>query len=225
MMDYRNSALIICESLVPEIEKIAPPELTVKEIELGVHDYPARLKEKLRATLKELEEEQQPERILMGFGLCSEGTVGLQTERAELVIPKTDDCIAILLGSRDRYRQQFKKEPGTYYFTKGWLGEGTGPLAMFYGEHEWTRKYSKEKAQWLAREIMRNYSRVAYIDTGVYDITPYAAKARQTAEVFGLNFEILPGSLEILEALINGPWDERFIVVKPGQQITREMFN
>lgn len=223
-MEQKNIVLVICESLAREIEKIVPPNLEIREIELGLHDYPKKLNEKLSRVLSELEEEQEWDVILLGFGLCSEGTVGLKAKRARLVLPKTDDCIAIFLGSREVYMEQFRKQPGTYYFTKGFLKDGTGPLAMYLGEHEWTRKYSKEKAQWLAKEMMKNYRRAALIDTGVYDITPYIAKVKKTAEVFGLEFEIIPGSLAILEALVQGPWDDRFVVVEPGQEITRQMF-
>lgn len=223
-MDEKNTALIICESLAPEIEKIVSSNVEIREIELGLHDYPKKLNEKLRTVLSELEQEKQWDVILLGFGLCSEGVIGLKSKLAKIVMPRTDDCIAIFLGSRELYREQAKKEPGTYYFTKGWLKDGTGPLAMYLGEHEWTRKYTKEKAQWIARELLKNYKRAALIDTGVYELGPYEAKARKIAETFGLAFEILPGSLAILETLVNGPWDEKFLVLEPGQEITREMF-
>jgi len=223
-VDQKITVIVTCESLAPEVKKVAPAGMEVREIELGLHDTPDKLNLTLRSILSQLEQEKYWDVILLGFGLCSEGTVGLKTTRASLVLPRTDDCIAIFMGSRESYLEQFQRVPGTYYFTKGWLKDGAGPLAMYNCEHKWTRKYSKEKAEWIAREMMKNYKRIAFIDTGAYDITPYEAKAKETAQVFGLDYEKIPGSLGYLEQLINGPWDGRFLVLEPGQEITRAMF-
>ncbi len=223
-MDQKRTVIVTCESLTPEIKKVAPVGMEIREIELGLHDIPSKLNQTLRSTLPQLEKEKDWDTVLLGFGLCSEGTVGLKTSRATLVLPRVDDCIALFLGSRESYLEQFERVPGTYYFTKGWLKDGFGPLAMYNGEHNWTQKYSKEKAEWIAREMMKNYKRIAFIDTGAYDITPYETKAKETAQVFGLDYEKIPGSLGYLEQLLNGPWDRRFLVLEPGQEITRAMF-
>ncbi len=223
-MDTGKTALVICGCLAPEIEQAAPCGTEIRIIDQGLHDYPKILNEKIQAAITELDQEDRWDTILLGFGLCSEGTVGLQSRRSRLVLPKTDDCIAIFLGSREKYLDQFWKEPGTYYFTKGWLTDGAGPLAMYQGTHEWTKKYSQEKAQAIAREIMKNYRRIALIDTGVYDLTPYEARSRLTAEIFEMQFEIVSGSLDLIKDLIYGPWDARYVSVKPGQAIAREAF-
>ena len=55
-------------------------------------------------------------------------------------------------------------------------------------------------------------------------MTPYEEYAQKTAEVFELNYEVLPGSLDLLKKLIHGPWDENFVVVEPGTEVTKEMF-
>lgn len=223
-MDTGKTVLVICECLAPEIERSTPDGAEIRIVGLGLHDVPRLLNEKLRAVLAELDQEDRWDTILLGFGLCSEGTAGLQSRRSRLVLPKTDDCIAIFLGSREKYQEQCWKEPGTYYFTKGWLKDNTGPLAMYQGTHEWTKKYSQQKAQMVARVMMKNYKRIALIDTGAYDLAPYEAWSRQTAETFGMQFEIVPGSLDLIKGLVNGPWDERYVIVEPGQEITRAMF-
>jgi hypothetical protein len=223
-MDTSRTALVICGCLAPEIEQTVPCGTEIRIIDQGLHDYPKLLNEKIQAAITQLDQEDRWDTILLGFGLCSEGTVGLQSRRSRIVLPKTDDCIAIFLGSREKYLEQFEKEPGTYYFTKGWLRDGAGPLAMYQGTHEWTKKYSKAKAQAIAREIMKNYKRIALIDTGIYDLAPFEARSRLTAEIFGIQFEIVPGSLEIIKALVDGSWDRRYVSVEPGQAIARKAF-
>ena len=59
--------------------------------------------------------------ILLGYGRCSNGLAGLRAGRHRLVLPAVDDCISLLLGSRAPYLEQFTAQPGTYYYTRGWI--------------------------------------------------------------------------------------------------------
>lgn len=224
MTAKKDMVLVTCESVLPEIEKVAPQELPIKVLEFGLHNHPNKLNERLRECLAEIDRDEHFQVALFGYGLCSEGVVGLKPQRVKMVIPKTDDCIALFLGSRDKYIKQLRREPGTFYLTKGWIEYGETPLAIYNQEVPWTKKYSQEKVHWVARETIRNYKRVALIDTGVYDMTPYEEYAQKTAEVFELNYEVLPGSLDLLKKLIHGPWDENFVVVEPGTEVTKGMF-
>lgn len=219
-----DTILVICESVAPEIEKLAPDQLDIKVLEFGLHNHPNKLNERLRECLAEIEREERYRVALFGYGLCSEGIVGLKPQRVRLVIPRTDDCIALFLGSRDRYIQELRREPGTFYLTKGWIEYGETPLAVYNQEVPWVKKYPPEKAHWLAQEVMRNYKRVALIDTGAYDLATYEDYARKTAETFEKKYQVVPGSLTLLEKLLSGRWDENFLVVEPGQEVKREMF-
>jgi hypothetical protein len=142
--------------------------------------------------------------------------VGLMATSATLVIPRTDDCIAIFLGSCDAYKEQAKQVPGTYYLTKGWIEVGTTP----FEEHKLLiEKYGEEKARRLTSLMLKNYKRLAFINTGQYEIERYREYARQTAEKFNLRFEELDGSPALVRKMVFGPWDDEFVVVEPGQTI------
>lgn len=219
-----KTALVVCEALTEEIAGRTPAHVETHVIELGQHDYPKKLHQELQDVINGLEQDHCYESILLGFGLCSESIVGLEASRAKLVAPRTDDCTAILLGSMDAYREQFQKAPGTYYYTKKNIDKGWGPLAMYLGQHEWTKKYDQETAQWVAREMIKNYTRIALIDTGIAGLAACEEYARQAAEVFGLQYELLKGTAALLEQLLHGPWDEQFVVAKAGQRISRSMF-
>lgn len=226
-MRQKNTILVICEALFPEIEGRVPPSLEVKVMEFGLHLFPKELNKKLSSIVKSLDDESRWDFVLLGYGLCSEGVVGLKSEKNKIVIPKVDDCIALFLGSKEAYKNELTKEPGTYYLTKGWIEHGEDPLSIFLRQHEWTKKYDEQTAQWVAREIVKNYTRIALIDTGTYDtceLSCYADYAKKVAETFGLKFEIVPGSLSLLEKLLYGPWNSDFLVLEPGQEVTKEMF-
>ncbi|NPV29016.1 MAG: DUF1638 domain-containing protein [Firmicutes bacterium] len=223
-MEQKNVVLVICETLAPEIEDKVPPHVEVNVIEFGLHLFPKELNKKLRDILGALDREGKWDLILLGYGLCSEGVVGLKSEKSKIVMPRTDDCIAIFLGSTEAYKKELTRDPGTYYLTKGWIEHGEDPLSISTRRHQWTKKYDEQTAQWVAREIMKNYTRIALIDTGTYELSPYIAYAKKVAETFDLKFEIIPGSLFLLEKLLHGPWDDNFLALEPGQEITKEMF-
>ena len=52
----------------------------------------------------------------------------------------------MLLGSYQNYMQEFTREPGTYYLTKGWLEAGSDPLKEY---HEVREKYGDQDAEWI----------------------------------------------------------------------------
>lgn len=41
------------------------------------------------------------DRILLATGFCGDSFCGLETRHTELIIPRTDDCISLLLGSAE----------------------------------------------------------------------------------------------------------------------------
>ncbi|HTP24398.1 MAG TPA: DUF1638 domain-containing protein, partial [Anaeromyxobacteraceae bacterium] len=73
--------------------------------------------------------------------------------------------------------------------------------------------------------MLSNYTRLALIDTGSYALDTARAYARRTARRFGLRFEELPGSAELVVKMLSGPWDpEEFVVCEPGGVIRLEDF-
>ncbi len=114
------------------------------------------------------------------------------------------------------YRAQFEQEPGTYYLTKGWIEAGDTP---FEQHKQLVKKYGQEKAERMTGLMLKNYKRLAFINTGQYQIEQYRAYARTTAEQFGLRFEEIEGSPVLVKKMVFGLWDEDFLVVKPGKTI------
>jgi hypothetical protein len=159
--------------------------------------------------------------LLLGYGLCSMAVVGLKAAKAALVVPRTDDCIAIFLGSSKAYKEQAKKEPGTYYLTKGWIEVGDTP----FDEHQQLiEKFGREKAERMTRLLLKNYKRLAFINTGNHDLKRYQEYSQKIAREFNLNYEEIEGSPSLVKKMIFGPWDDEFVVVKPGQTITYQDF-
>lgn len=211
--------VIACETVIEEMLPFLPKDVPYEVLDFGLHIKPAELKKVLQEKIDEAS--KNAEVLLLGYGLCSMAVVGLQATTATLVIPRTDDCIAIFLGSCDAYKEQSKKEPGTYYLTKGWIEVGDTP----FEEHKLLiEKYGEEKAERMTRLMLKNYKRLAFINTGVYEIERYQKYALETAKKFNLRFEEIDGSPALVKKMVFGPWDEEFVVASPGQTVQYQDF-
>jgi len=160
-----NRRVIACETVIEEMQPFLPEGVPHEVLDFGLHINPAELKKALQEKIDEAS--PKADVLLLGYGLCSMAVVGLKATTATLVIPRTDDCIAIFLGSCSAYKEQSKKEPGTYYLTKGWIEVGDTP----FDEHNLlVERYGEEKAERMTRLLLKNYKRLAFINTGVYEI-------------------------------------------------------
>jgi hypothetical protein len=206
--------VIACATVIEEMIGFLPEGVSSEVLEFGLHLRPEKLKEVLQAKIDEASKNWDV--LLLGYGLCSMAAVGLQARTAYLVIPRVDDCISIFLGSSAAYKEQARKEPGTYYLTKGWIEVGDTP----FEEHKrLVEKYGPERAGRITQVMLKNYQRLAFINTGQYEIDHFRQYAQTTAATFGLRFEEIKGSPTLIRQMVSGPWDEAFIVVPPGETV------
>ena len=214
-MSHQHTRIIACATVIEEMLPLLPHGMTYQVLDFGLHRNPEALKRALQDAI----DASPPavETVILGYGLCSQAVVGLQANGCRLVVPKVDDCIAIFLGSSQDYKQQTRAEPGTYYLTKGWIEAGDGPFEEYDGLVE---RYGQEKAEWLMGKMLKNYTRLALINTGQYELERYRDYGQSTAARFGLRYEEIPGSTVLVEKMLNGPWDDDFVIVRPGETIT-----
>jgi hypothetical protein len=212
---HQQATVIACATVIEEMLPHLPAHVKYEVLDFGLHVNP----EALRSTLQEAIDaaSRTARTIILGYGLCSQAVVGLRANDCTLVVPKVDDCIAIFLGSGQAYRTQVRCEPGTYYLTKGWIEAGDSPFAEY---DSLVAKYGEAKAQWLMGRILKNYTRLAFINTGQYELERYRDYSRRTAARFGLRYEEIAGSDALIKRMLEGPWDGEFVVAQPGDTIS-----
>jgi hypothetical protein len=216
MKDERVS-VIACATVIEEMYPLMSNGIDYRVLDFGLHTNPSALKEALQEAIDEVGKEADT--VLLGFGLCSQAIIGLRASGCRLVVPRVDDCISIFLGSREAYVEQSRGEPGTYYLTKGWLEVGDTP----FGEYDrMLERWGRERADRMIHLLLHNYTRLAFIDTGLQGLAGYRRQAREIAERFDLRFEEIKGSNTLVKQLLEGPWDDTFIVVEPGEELTHE---
>ena len=233
-MDKKTQGCVIgCGVLGIDIRRVAQRlglEISGRFLEAALHNEPARLQLTLQGAIDEASQEGQFERIVIGYGICGRGTVGIEARRIPLVFPRVHDCIALFLGSDQAYRQEFSRYPGTYYVSAGWYEQKAQPISQkrggaYLGDkkvslQQLTQKYGPEHA----REIIDflnswqgNYQRAAFIDTGAGQKNKYAQYARIMAQEFGWKYEQLEGDLALLTKMLQAQEStDEILVVPPG---------
>jgi hypothetical protein len=211
--------ILACATVMEEMLPLLPAGMSYQVLDFGLHIKPANLKHALQEAIDSAS--ARADEVILGYGLCSMAVVGLRANGCTLIAPRVDDCIAIFLGSGQAYKEQARAEPGTYYLTKGWLEVGDTPFDDY---DRLTKKYGTKKAEWVIRQMIKNYTRLALIDTGRDGLDRYRAQVARLAERWNLRFEEIPGSNTLVRQMLFGPWDECFVVVSPGETILYEHF-
>ena len=225
----RPVVVLACQVFQHLIEKYLPiehPASRVTYLDYGLHAVPNQLREKVQEQLDSLPE---PSLVILGYGLCGNGLRGIRAGVHTLVIPRTDDCIAILLGSYQAYQAAFTEQPGTYYLTKGWLESGSNPLMEY---QKLVIKYGEEQASMIMDLQYQNYKRLAFVAHDQADLEAYRPQAQEVARYcarWGMVYEEILGSeayIEQLMAWTKHPQDpgEAFLVVAPGGELTQAQF-
>ena len=221
--DGMRSVLVACAMVEDEVARAleetgAHPD--VEWVERGYHDRPDTLRNELQRRI-DAAEARGADVVLLAYGLCGNGTVGLRTGRAWLAIPRYDDCVNLMLSVGERTRRALA-DAGVMYLTGGWSkAEATDMAAL---RERYVRRFGERRAGIVMRGMFGGYRGVSVIETGCYDEAPVVERARRDAEALGVWCRREPGSIRVLEKLVAGPWDEDVLVYPPGSPIRQQDF-
>lgn len=214
--------LICCRVMIDEIRPFLPADMETEVFEISLHVHPQDLQQTLQRAITASDGLYDP--IYLGYGLCSKAVVGLKAEKSRLIVPKSDDCMEIFLGSREARQQQLAEEPGTIFLTPGYIG--ADGVDLTYGDRERTvARYGEEKAKALMKKMLSHYKRLVYIRM------PHATTlekdrvlAQKQADEIGLRYEEIDGRTDWLKRMMAPELGEDFVVVEPGEAITLDHF-
>lgn len=201
-----NPVIISCETLRRELEYATHAtgcEAPVVWLESGLHNVPQKLNAAIQAHLDGL---QGYDTVLLAMSFCGNSVIGLNTRDFQLVLPRTDDCISLLLDGRER-------PFATLFMTEGWL-KGGRHLGQEY--EECLAKYGEKRGKRIFDAMLKNYRHIAMLDTGCYDTAAAEPQIKAIGEKLGLEYTTVSGSSSWLEELLLGNWSEdRFLILPP----------
>jgi len=231
---------IACGVFRKDLEQIIPTlqdKPQVHYLEGGLHAEPDLLRRELQNAIDGVPDGF--DRIILLYGVCGKGIVGLKSDRYPMVIPKVHDCISLFLGGSREYRKQFSHKPGTYYISPGWYEEQVQPRGKVKKNN---MHLPKEYIDTLDKEVLKdrfgqensdavsdffdawkkNYTRAVFIDTGIGNSKKYADYARTMAQENNWEYQCLLGSQNlILQCFSEQPeqGQDDVLIVPPGHEI------
>ena len=220
-------AVIACAIMRMELEAVVGGQpVDLHYLEQGLHSTPQFMPRRIQEKIDELAPLNY-ERFVLGYGLCSNGILGVSGRASPLAAPRCHDCIALFLGSAQRYNELFRRHPGTYYLTAGWIQENQDPLGTVTGEGKYARRMGEKKAKRAMDLELVNYTHICLIDNGLGDRDELRARTRENCRAFNKEYLEVQGDLKYFQGMvapeIPGEGDG-FISLPPERALSEAMF-
>lgn len=210
-----NHKIITCRAVAPVLAQILGGDEALTILDIALHLQPNRLRQTLSETVAALESDGAT--ILLGYGLCGRALEGVVSLKSTLILPKVDDCVGLLLGSRSRHQQILADHPGSYFMEPRWLET---ELNIFEEMKKGLQHVKPERRRELLKVALKHYSRLVMLDRQDGGQQEAEMRCRKLAGECDMNFSRLGQDLSLVDKLLHGPWDgSDFIKAAPGVPI------
>ncbi|MCX7765473.1 MAG: DUF1638 domain-containing protein [Candidatus Sumerlaeia bacterium] len=229
--------LIACEVFTREICYCVARTPHIVDIEFtpkGAHDKSEYLRQEIQLRIDATQQSPRKyDAILLGYGLCGNATVNLLARDTPLVIPRAHDCCTILLGSKEKYKLYFGRNPSLMFSSSGYMERGDSYvkeasvsklLGLDKNYADYVAQYGEENARFLFDNLFSKMTlppenKIIFIEVPETQHLGYSAKCRQQAQAEGREFIQLPGDIRLIKHLLYGEWNnDEFLIVKPHQR-------
>ncbi len=184
-------------------------------LEEQLHNTPDLLRKTLEREINAIE---YADEIVIGYGRCGNALIGIRGEKANLKIPLYDDCIQMLLWKSYLSREERKIR---YFGSDGWL---LGEEDLGFEFDRMKIRYGRKRALKITKLMFKNYKYLTFIRTNIKNERLYQERSALKAEKLGLIYDEVYGDVGVIEGLLNGECDDRFMIVEKKQEIAENCY-
>ncbi len=211
--------ILACPTIRYELEQSIKEQNSKARVEYlpqSLHSEPNKMHDYLQ---KKIDCMQGFERVVLCVSSCGGSTAGLMASTAEIILPRTRDCLDILLSGNSL--AELKRDLGGVYYTKGWMD--------FSRQSEidldrLTKKLGRAEAEAYLCNLYRTCNRFYIIDTGCYDIEEVREYATPLVKLVNGSLDVIKGEYGILRKVAKRQFDEDFMVVEKGSRVITDGF-
>ena len=200
-----------CQSLKNELL------LTAKEVgfegeihffDVSLHSNPQKMHQVLQ---QHVDENTDADEILICVSGCGKSTLGLKATTADVSLPRTMDCIDILLSGTGINRPQ-----GSIFMTKSWMEFSKASTIC---HEKMIRERGYDAAAETLRKLYKGFTDFYIIDTGTYDTKAVEEYITPLVKILDGNIKYLPGKYGVLKKLLSGNYDHDIIHIAKGSSV------
>lgn len=213
-----NSIILTCPTLKGELLKALEEEhkqTPVFFLPRELHSNPDKLREYLQEFIDRL---HNVDRVVLCVSGCGGGTTGLKATTAKLVVPRTRDCVDVLLSEEDLTKDNRRRK---VYMTKSWFDAHQESSLNF---EKLVEAKGKEEAVKFVRNLFKGFEEFYIVDTGAYDIQEVIDGLTPFVEALGGSFKIIKGGYAVLHKIAREQFDEAFVVVPKGGVVPEKFY-
>lgn len=211
-----KNVIISCLTLKKEIDMIMKSQnadMDVYYLPYELHSSPEKLHNHLQKLIDSIND---ADKIMLCVSRCGNSTDGLNATTAELVIPKTDDCLDILLS--DKSVDTIKRDNHGIFITESWMGSFRNSSLDL---DTMTQKFGKAAAEEKLKNIYNGYTDFYIIDTDAYGIEPVKTYISPLIQLLNGTLHIVEGRCGILHKMVTDQIDNDFYVIPKGHGFER----
>lgn len=214
-----KTVILSCPTLRGELQTAlaeASSEAVVYFLPRTLHSDPKELHAYLQDKIDRF---YNVDRIALCVSGCGGGTAGLRASSAELVVPRTRDCLDVLLSGASL--ASLERDISGVYFTESWMEfskESDIDLDKLRA------KMGRDAADEFLRRLYKTCNKFYIIDTGCYDVQAVKDYVAPLVELLQGTMTMLHGSCGILHKIAWEQFDEDFVVVPKGGEVPAGAF-
>lgn len=204
-----NTIILSCPTLKGELlaalkqaQNTTPVYFLPKEL----HSSPDNLRKYVQDFIDRL---HNVDRVVLCVSGCGGGTTGLKATTAEIIVPRTRDCVDILLSNREGEDKRKRR----VYMTKSWYDYHQDSALNL---DKLVETKGKEEAENFIRTLYKGFEEFYIVDTGTYDIQEIMDGLKPFIEVLNGSFKIVKGGYSILHKIAQQDFDDCFEKVAIG---------